>query len=85
MTSSGDVISYLLETYTTGYVIPGMDVEILRFTQPTNMTPMEYADALWNKMLCCYLVYDEYVPKGIIIRVLHSLIGHSMRSFCDGF
>lgn len=45
------------------------------------MTPVEYADAPWNKVPICYLVYKEYVPKRKFVEGLHRSIGHSMYSY----
>lgn len=46
LTSYKEVICYLLETYDTDYVIANMDGQVLQFTQPSNVTPTEYAEAL---------------------------------------
>lgn len=60
------MINYLLETYITDDVIAKLDAEIFRFPQLSNMTLTEYAEALWNKALRCYLLYDEYVLERLL-------------------
>lgn len=67
--------------YATDDVIAKVEDEALYFTQPSNMTPKEYAEALWIKELRCHHDYDEYVVKGILIKGLHGSLRHSMRSY----
>lgn len=43
-------------------------------------TTREYSYVLWNKALCCDLVYDEYVLKAKAFEVLHRSMSFSMSS-----
>lgn len=74
-------INFLLETYVTNDDIAEKDAENLRLTRPSNMTPTEYADVLWNKALLCELAHDKHAPKSISIEGLHRSFRHSIRSY----
>lgn len=78
LTSYSEVFKYLLRTYATGNFLPKMDGEILRSTQPSNMTPTESIEALRTEERCSDLLNDEYVLKGIFIESLHRSIINSM-------
>lgn len=67
-------MNYFLESYATEYVFNVMDSEILLFTQLSNMTPTEYAEALWNYEVFCNLVYNEYVVQGMFFEGFHRSI-----------
>lgn len=53
----------------------------MRFTQPLNKSHTKYAEALYNKVVRCDRVYDEYMLKGIFIEFLLESIYHSRRSY----
>lgn len=81
LTTYCDVECYLLESYSTGDVIPDTDAEIMRFNQPLNETPIKYVEFLWAQALRCNLVYNGYELKSNLIKGLEDSISHSMRSF----
>lgn len=66
-TSYSKKINYLLETHTTDDVIADINAENLRFTQLSDMMPIENLEALWSKVLHCNLLFDEYIQMGIFI------------------
>lgn len=49
--SYSEVVKYLIYTYVTDYDITKMDAKKLCFTQPSNMTPTEYAEVLSRNTL----------------------------------
>lgn len=63
-------------------IIAEADHEIVRFPEPKNMSPLQYAEALWMKNVWGPQVYDEYVLKETFVEGLPSYIRHSMRSYC---
>lgn len=63
-TSYVQVVNRLLETHATEEIIVEADREIVRFNQPTYMSRLQYADALWMETLHCPQVYDEYILNG---------------------
>lgn len=64
-----EAVNYFLETYATDDVIAEADDDMMRFTQPSNKSPTEYTEALWNKGFKRDRVYDEHVHKDIILKV----------------
>lgn len=48
-----EATEYVLKTYDTDEEIAETDADIIRFTQPSNMWPTEYAEALWSMVLQC--------------------------------
>lgn len=67
--------------YVSYDVISAMDAEVLDFTTPSYMPPMEYLEAIWNETLRCSCVYDEYVLKKVFIEGLHVLMRHGISSY----
>lgn len=65
-----EVVKYLLETYATDDITAETDDDMIQRTQPSNSSPEEYAEALWNKALKCHREYDEYVLKRIFMESL---------------
>lgn len=61
-----EVVCYLLETYAAEDIIAELDIEILCFSQLSNMTSTD-AEAILNKKICCDRGSYEYVLKGIFI------------------
>lgn len=49
-----EAVNYLLGPYATDNVIAGTGSEIMRFTLQLNITPIEYAELLWNDVLHCH-------------------------------
>lgn len=45
------------------------------------MISTENEEALWNKALRYYRVFEEHVLRRVFTEGLHGLIGHSMRSY----
>lgn len=68
VTSYYEAVNYLLETYATDDVITKTDADMMSFTQPSSKLPTECAEALWNIALRCEQAYDEYEPKGFLLR-----------------
>lgn len=81
LTSYCEMVIFVLEIYAPDYVIIEWGVEILSFTQLSNMTQSEYAGALRNKALCCNRVYDESLCKGIFIQRIDGYMRHIMRLY----
>lgn len=50
---------FLPETYAPGSFIAITNSETLRYTHPSDMMLMAYAEDLWNNVLHCDLAYDE--------------------------
>lgn len=70
----------MLETSATDDVIAKTDAEIMKFTQPFNLTPIEDAELHRAKTLRCSRVPDEYVLNINHIEGLQDFIRQSMRS-----
>lgn len=83
LTSYCEVVNNLLETYATDDVIVETEAEIMRYQQPWNKTPIEYAELLCSKALGCDRIYDKYVIKGVVSEFLHESIRHSMPHTAD--
>lgn len=81
-TSYWEVLNYLLPTYTTGYIIEQVDMDIINFKQPTVQRAFEYLYALWTEALCCRPVYDAFSITGTFIEKLEQPILHSSQSYC---
>lgn len=73
--SEGTLISYsgefnyLLETYTSDYIITRVDAEILCFLQPWSLTATEYTTAHRYTELQCNCVHNEYAREVIFFKV----------------
>lgn len=68
MTSYRESVKFILEMNVTNIVIAEADAHMMHFTQLLNRSSTEYTEAaLWNKLVQCNRVYDEYVLKGIFI------------------
>lgn len=65
----------------TDDVITKTDDDMMHFTQSSNMTPTEYAEALQNKALRSNGVYDEELFKGVFIEGVPEPICHRMRYY----
>lgn len=74
-------INHLSETHSTEGTFSEGDTKIVRITQPTNKSPLQYANDLWMETWRCTQVYDKYVLKKTFAAVLPSSIRISMRSF----
>lgn len=46
LTPYKQVFNHMFETYATDHIIVEMDTEIVRFTWPTNLSPLQYAETL---------------------------------------
>lgn len=58
LNSNKEVINYILKTYAPDNVIAKMDSKIVRYTQPSNRTPPDYAASMLNEVLHCDFMYD---------------------------
>lgn len=56
-------VNYSVEMYATDEVNAETDADMMHLTQPSNKSPTEYAEGLWNKALRCNRVYEEYMLK----------------------
>lgn len=83
LTSHVPFVNTLMGTYETDDIIAKADREIVSFTQPTNFSPLQCANALWMKTLCCPQEYEEYVLKETFMDGSLPLIRHGMHSFCS--
>lgn len=45
-----------------------MEPKVLRFLQSSVMTPKEYGEPLWNKALCCHLVFITKSRRRYLLR-----------------
>lgn len=59
VTSSCEVVNYLLETYSTDDVIAETDAHMMHLTQPSSKCPTEYSEALRNMALLWDRVYNN--------------------------
>lgn len=74
LTSYKEVVKHLLEKYATDYIIAEAYTEIERFTESTNVSSLQDADALWMKTIWGQQVHDEYVLKRTWLEGLPSSI-----------
>lgn len=81
LTSYVQVVNPISTTFAMDYIIAETDTEIVQFTQPANESALQYADALWIKILWYSQVYDEYILMGMFVEGLAFLKMHRMRSF----
>lgn len=75
------VVNHLLKTYAFENIMAGADTKTVRSTNPTNMSSLQYPEALWRKTFPCPQVYNKYVLKYTFLEGLPSSIRHSMHSF----
>lgn len=54
---------------------------IAQIRQPRNKKPTEYVEALWNKMIACEPIYDEYELRELSTNGIPESIENSMFSF----
>lgn len=59
LTANWRIWNYLLKTFFIDEWVAKADAEIMKFNQPLNKTPIEYANLLWAKMLGFDRVYGE--------------------------
>lgn len=57
-----EVMSYRLEIYANNDFIAETDTMLTRYIQPSNMSPMKFAQVLKAVLLRCGEVYDECCP-----------------------
>lgn len=74
-------VNHLSETYATDHITPKACTKTVRLTQLTNMSPLQYNDALWMKTMPSTQMYVEYVLERTLVEGLPSLIRHTMLSF----
>lgn len=72
-------LHHLQETYETNNVIAQIGTDMMHFSQLSNKSTTEYAEAVKKKVLRCGMVYDEFVLKRIFIGGLSETVQHSMR------
>lgn len=75
------VANFLLRKYGTDEVIAKSECDIMRFAQPSNMTPSPYAEKLVTKTLQSGDLYEEYVLNETFLKGLDASIRNSMREY----
>lgn len=70
-------MNHFLGTYATDRAVVVADTEIVRLTQPTNMSPIQYTNVLWMNTLRGLQVQNEYVLKRTFVGGLLSSIKDS--------
>lgn len=58
-----DVVNYLLKKVANGQAIAETNSAILRYTQPTSMTLMQYAEDLYAKLCKAADVFDVHLQR----------------------
>lgn len=81
LTSYGEAVNQLLETYATEDVIAEANADMMQLTQPSNKLPAECSESLSNTVLRCERVYDEYLVEGIFTEGFSESIHHSTHSY----
>lgn len=76
-----EVVNYVLKKFANDKAIAEIDCTILRFSQPTSMTPMQYADDLYAKSSKVADAYEELTLNNIFIEEVDSSICHSLREY----
>lgn len=72
------LVSYLVQTYATNDVIAKLYAAFTRYTQPSDMSPMQYAKFLGTRSLGCGEVCNEHVMKWTFVESPHESVRHSM-------
>lgn len=73
-TTYSDVFNYLLEMYSSDYVIEEADENLYRLVETTRINPADYSILLPKQVFQCGLVYSESSKFGIYIEGLHESI-----------
>lgn len=68
VTSYCAAVSHFCKTYDKDDIIAETDANMIKFTQSSNESPTEYAEAMWNKALRFDRVYDKCVLKAILLK-----------------
>lgn len=76
-----EFVNYLLKKLANDQAITKMDPTILRYTHPSSMTPMRYADGLYAKACKVADFYDEYPSNHIFIDGVDSTIYYSLPEY----
>lgn len=71
----------LLQTDATNDVVAETSSALMRYTQPSTTSPTQYKEPLAAKLPRCGKASNEYTLKGVLIRSIHNLVCHSMRSY----
>lgn len=58
-------VNYLLETYSTNDEIGETEPDMMHINRMSNKPLIELAEELWNKVVRCDRLYEEYLLKGI--------------------
>lgn len=78
-TASLQVVVFLSKECVTKESLAETELKIMRFAQPSDMTPFQYAKKLVTNTLPCKDEYEKYTLDEITIKGLDVSIHHSMR------
>lgn len=81
LTSYVQAVNLLFETYSTSDIFAEADTETVLFTQETNMSPLQFANALWIRTLWCPQLYCEYVLRENLWKAHYSQLGMTCAHF----
>lgn len=77
--SCPEVVHYLLQKFANNQTITEMDSAILGYTKPANITPIQYADDLYDKSYKVGYIYDESTLSDIFIEEFDFSICHNLQ------
>lgn len=78
-------MDHLWETSATDDIISETDSKIAHFVKQSNMLLLEFANAIWLKVLWCPHVYNSYVCNVIFVKGLLQSISHNMRAYWSSY
>lgn len=81
LTSYVQVENHILDIQAPDNITTEVDTKVVRFTQLTDMSPLQYADTFLMKTLCCPQVFDEYILKETFTECAKFSIRCCRRSF----
>lgn len=77
------MIKHLLAEYESDEIIAEKTADINAMKQQDNQTATKFSQYLWEKVLRCKQVYEEYFLKGIFIEGLYESFRHIMRTYWE--
>lgn len=78
--SHAGTVKYLLKKFSNDHAVAEMSFEILQYTQPAHMAPMQYTVDLYAKSHKVVDVYDKSASNNIFIEAVNSSTCHSRAS-----
>lgn len=76
-----EVVNHLLKWNARDETIAEADATILRYMQPSNMTPLQYGEAFFVKAICVGDVYNKGTLNDALIQEVDKLNLHSLRGY----